>query len=63
MDFIVFKGLDDREPEEIVFVEVKSGMSGLSSVERKLKELVNEKKVKWYEYRVPEKITREVGKN
>lgn len=57
VDFIVFKGIDSREPEEIVFVEVKSGKSALNPVEKRIKELVEGKKVGWFEYRVPEEIT------
>lgn len=51
VDFIVFKGMDLKEPEEIVFVEVKSGESQLSASERKLKDIIKEKKVSWFEYR------------
>lgn len=53
IDFIVFKGLDERKVEEVVFVEVKSGGSKLSSVERSLKEAIEMGKVRWEEYRVP----------
>ena len=52
IDFIVFKGLDSKEPVEVIFVEVKSGESKLSTVERKLRDVVRNKKVKWYEYKV-----------
>ncbi len=51
IDLIVFKGLDKKEPEEVVFVEVKSGNSKLSTVERKLRDVIKEKKVRWVEYR------------
>ncbi len=51
VDFIVFKGMDSKSPEEIIFVEVKSGSSQLSSSERRLKEVVHEKKIRWVEYR------------
>jgi len=44
IDFIVFKGMDEREPSEVVFVEVKSGKSGLSPMERKLKKLIDKKR-------------------
>ena len=57
VDFIVFRGLDSKEPEEIVFVEVKSGKSKLSDVEKKLKDVVDKKKVSWQEYRVSENLT------
>lgn len=58
IDFIVFKGLDEKATEEIVFVEVKSGKSKTSPTEKKVKEAVEQKKVKWEEYRVPEKVTK-----
>ncbi len=51
IDLIVFRGLDKKEPEEIVFVEVKTGKSKLSTVERKLRDIIKEKKIKWVEYR------------
>ena len=56
VDFIVFKGLDNKKVDEIVFVEVKSGKAKLSNVEKSLKEAVKNKKVHWEEYRVPEEI-------
>ncbi|MBN2422893.1 hypothetical protein JXB41_06715 [Candidatus Woesearchaeota archaeon] len=52
IDFIVFKGMDEKEPEEIVFVEVKSRDSKLSTPERKLRDVIKQKKVRWEEYRV-----------
>lgn len=58
VDFIVFKGLDNKKIDEIVFVEVKSGKSKLSSVEKSLKEAIKNKKVSWEEYRIPEEVTK-----
>lgn len=58
IDFIVFKGLDNKAPEEVVFVEVKSGKSRMNETERKLKEVIDNKKVRWEEYRVPEGLTK-----
>ena len=40
VDFVVFKGIAEGEPSEIVFVEVKTGKAKLSERERKLKEVV-----------------------
>ena len=40
-----------KGPEEIVFVEIKSGNATLSTVERKLRDVIKEKKVSWQEYR------------
>ena len=55
IDFIVFKGLDEKEIEEIVFVEVKSGKSTLNKNERSLRDAIKNKHVRWEEYRVPDK--------
>ena len=43
IDYIVF---DD---DAVKFIEVKTGSSRLSQKERKIKELIDEKKVKWFE--------------
>src|SRR3989338_5484270 len=58
VDFIVFKGLDDKNVEEIVFVEVKSGGSRMSTTERRVRDAVVGKKVRWEEYRVPERVVK-----
>lgn len=58
VDFIVFRGLDERSVSEIVFVEVKSGKSKLNTNERSLKDAVVTGKVSWYEYRIPGELTR-----
>ena len=52
IDLIVFRGLDNKEPEEVVFVEIKTGNAKLSDVEKKLKEAIERKKIKWVEYRL-----------
>jgi len=59
VDFIVFKGMDEKEISEIVFVEVKSGESQLSQQERRLRDAVLAKRVSWREYRVPDGLTGE----
>jgi predicted Holliday junction resolvase-like endonuclease len=46
IDLIVF------EDDKIVIVEVKSGGSKLSDSQKKIKSLVEEKKIEWYEHRV-----------
>src|SRR3989344_570603 len=56
-DFIVFKGMDEKKIDEIVFVEVKSGKSKLSPQEKNLKETIEKKKVKFEEYRIPKELT------
>lgn len=58
IDFIVFKGMDEKKIDEIVFVEVKSGNSKLTEHEKNLKETIEKKRVKWVEYRIPEELTK-----
>ena len=58
IDFIVFKGMDEKEISEVVFVEMKSGNSKLSQQEKNLKNVIDKKKVKWIEYRIPEELTK-----
>lgn len=58
IDFVVFKGMDDKKIDEVVFVEVKSGNSKLSAQEKVLRNAVKGKKVRWEEYHVPENLTK-----
>ncbi|MEK6899231.1 MAG: Holliday junction resolvase-like protein [Nanoarchaeota archaeon] len=58
IDFIVFKGMDEKKIDEVVFVEVKSGKAKLNEHERNLKETIEKKRVRWVEYRVPEELTK-----
>jgi len=57
IDFIVFKGMDNKEINEVVFVEVKSGNAKLNQHEKNLKDAIDKKKVKWVEYRIPDGLT------
>ncbi len=52
VDFIVFEGMDEKEIRRVIFVEVKSGKSSLSTHERKLRDVIKERKVDWEEYRI-----------
>lgn len=58
VDFLVFKGMDEKNINEVVFVEVKSGKSKLSPQEKSLKEAIEKKKVRWEEYRIPDELTK-----
>ena len=58
IDFVVFKGMDKKEPSEVVFVEVKAGKSQLSTPERKLRDVIKHKKVSWEIYRIPEDLSK-----
>ncbi len=51
IDFLIFEGMDGKEISQVVFVEVKSGGSRLSGVERSLKDAVEAGKVSWAEWR------------
>ncbi len=53
VDFIAFHGASAGNVERISFIEVKSGGSKLSAVERSLRNAVAEGRVDWVEYRVP----------
>ncbi len=52
IDYVVFDGLDEGELKRIVFVEVKTGVSGLSKRERMIRDVVNNGKVEWLELRL-----------
>jgi predicted Holliday junction resolvase-like endonuclease len=54
----VFKGSDEKQIDEVVFMEVKSGKSKLNSQEKNLKDTIENKRVRWEEYRIPEEITK-----
>jgi len=57
IDFIIFNGMDDKEIKDVVFLEVKSGKSALSTPERRLRDAVKNKKVRWELYQIPEDLT------
>ena len=52
VDFIIFDGLSEGNSNQITFCEVKSGNSQLSNRQRKIKKLIEKKKVKWEEFRI-----------
>ena len=58
IDFIAFKGMDSKNIDEVVFIEVKSGNAKLNQHEKNLKETIEKGKVRWVEYRIPEELTK-----
>jgi len=52
IDLVIFDGNSQGNPNEVVFCEVKSGESKLTSSQKKIKELIEKKKVKWEEFRI-----------
>jgi predicted Holliday junction resolvase-like endonuclease len=51
IDFLFFKGMDEKAITEVVFLEVKTGTSSLNPVERQLRDAIKNGKVDWREYR------------
>ena len=62
IDFLFFKGMDEKNISEVVFVEVKSGKSALTFVERTLRDAIRDKRVEWREYRISGEMLRSPGK-
>lgn len=52
IDFIAFKGLDEKNVEEIIFIEIKTGNAKLNGTEKSIKEAIENKKVRFEEYRI-----------
>jgi predicted Holliday junction resolvase-like endonuclease len=52
VDFLVFDGLDEGEVERIVFVEVKTGGSALTTRERRVRDAIRRGRVEWKEIRI-----------
>lgn len=52
IDFISFRGLDEKNVEEIIFIEVKTGKSNLNQTEKSIKKAILNKKVRFEEYRI-----------
>ena len=52
VDFIVFRGMNEKQISEVIFLEVKSGKHpALSDQEKRLKETVLAGKIRWAEYK------------
>jgi len=52
VDLLVFDGLDDGELRRVVFIEVKTGGSGLTARERQIRDVVRAGQVVWEELRI-----------
>jgi predicted Holliday junction resolvase-like endonuclease len=53
VDLVVFDGLAEGRVQRIVFVEVKTGGSGLTGRERCVRDVIQAREVEWAELRVP----------
>jgi predicted Holliday junction resolvase-like endonuclease len=57
VDFLIFKGMDEENIQEVVFVEVKTGKyPRLNNNERTLKDAIDNKRVSWVEYDTSKEI-------
>ncbi len=54
VDYVVFSGMSEGEVAEIVFLEVKSGDSGLTTRERRVRDAVEAGAVRWDVYHIPD---------
>lgn len=52
IDLVVFDGLGNDEVKKIVFVEIKTGTSTLSTRERLVRDAIVERRVEWIEMKV-----------
>ena len=52
IDFIAFKGLDEKNVQEIIFIEVKTGKANLNQTEKSIKNAIINKKIKFETYRI-----------
>lgn len=53
VDLVVFDGLDAGAVRRVIFIEVKTGASGLSTRERQVRDAIQAGNVEWTELRVP----------
>jgi len=60
VDFVVFDGLNDGEVRKVVFMEVKTGVSALSTRERRIRDAVCSGHVEWIEIRPAFKVSESV---
>ena len=67
IDFIVFDGLSEGTLRKIVFIEVKTNAGNLSTRERQIRDVVNDKNIEWIPIKrkieiLPETESNESGK-
>lgn len=57
VDLVVFDGLDEGQVRRVIFIEVKTGASGLSTRERQVRDAIQAGRVEWTELRVPQNVS------
>ncbi len=63
IDYVVFRGLSTGRVEEVVFLEVKSGKSNLSSKQRGVRDAIEAGAVRWDVYKVPVELADQEGED
>lgn len=53
IDFVVFDGLNEMDVRKVVFVEVKTGTSALSTKQRRIRDAIRSGNVEWIELHLP----------
>ena len=54
VDFVIFDGLSEGQVRGVVFLEVKSGAGGLNANERRVREVIAERRVQWQLFQLPD---------
>lgn len=62
IDLIIFDGLSDGEVQRVVFVEVKTGSSSLSTRERRIRDAIQAGRIEWIEFRPSVDVNAEMVK-
>jgi predicted Holliday junction resolvase-like endonuclease len=60
IDLVVFDGLAEGQVRRVVFVEVKTGDAGLTGRERRVRDVIEARRVEWAELRVARRPSEEV---
>ncbi len=52
IDYIVFDGYSHNHPTEIVLLDIKTGNAQLSTTEKRIAQLIHQKRVRWMTIRI-----------
>jgi predicted Holliday junction resolvase-like endonuclease len=52
IDYVVFDGYSLNKPKQIIFLEIKTGKSKLTERQKRIKRIIEEKKIKWEEVKI-----------
>ncbi|HLC19967.1 MAG TPA: Holliday junction resolvase-like protein [Candidatus Nanoarchaeia archaeon] len=60
IDYIIFDGMNKKDIQKIVFLEIKTGKSNLNAQEKKLKNVIQSGEVHWEEFRIDDIVSIEL---